>query len=370
MSMQTRRQFVHAGAAITTIAAAAPFISTRATRARAESSRKKLGWAICGLGKLSAEQIAPALLKTERCRLTGLITDSPDKAARWKAQYGIPDRNVYTYDTMERMADNPDIDVVYIVTPNALHLPHTLAAAKAGKHVYCEKPMEISIERCDLMLAACKAANRLLGIAYRLQFEPNNLECVRIAREKELGAVKIVEAGFCISVGDPKQWRLKRALAGGGALMDVGVYAVQAMRYLTGEEPILISAIESKTDAVKFAEVDESVVWQAKFPGGALAYCSASYNAHGIARFRAQAERGWFELDPAFYYGGIHGRRSDGKEIKLPGGDQFAVEMDDFARCIQERKLSKVSGEEGLRDVKVMLAIYEAIRSGAAVKLT
>ena len=369
MSMQTRRQFVRRGAAIATMAVAAPFISTSVTRALADSSRKKLGFAICGLGKLSAEQIAPALLKTQYCRLAGLITDSPDKAARWKAQYGIADRNVYTYDTMERMADNPDIDVVYIVTPNALHLQHTLAAAKAGKHVYCEKPMEISLERCEQMMAACKAADRMLGVAYRLQFEPNNLECVRLAREKVLGAVNIVEAGFCISVGDPNQWRLKRALAGGGALMDVGVYAVQAMRYLTGEEPILISATESKTDPVKFAEVDESVVWQAKFPGGALAYCSASYNAHGIARFRAQAEHGWFELDPAFYYGGIHGRRSDGKEINLPGGDQFAVEMDDFARCIQERKPSRVSGEEGLRDVKIMLAIYESIRTNAAVKL-
>lgn len=367
MSMQTRRQFVRSGVAIAT---AAPFISTSVTRALAESSRKKLGWAICGLGKLSAEQIAPALQKTEYCHLAGLITDSPDKAARWKTQYGIPDSNVYTYDTMERIADNRDIDVVYIVTPNALHLPHTLAAAKAGKHVYCEKPMEISSERCEAMMAACKSADRLLGIAYRLQYEPNNLECVRIARQKELGAVKIVEAGFCISVGDPNQWRLKKALAGGGALMDVGVYAVQAMRYLTGEEPTLISATESKTDPVKFAEVDESIVWQAKFPSGALAYCSASYNAHGIARFRAQAEHGWFELDPAFYYGGIRGRRSDGKEIKLPSGDQFAVEMDEFSRCILERQPpTKVSGEEGLRDVKIMTAIYESIRAGAAVKL-
>jgi predicted dehydrogenase len=365
LSAPTRRRFLQQSAA----SAAAPFISTSVTRALAAASGRKLGYALCGLGKLSAEQIAPALIKTEHCRLTGLVTDSPDKAAQWQSRYGIRDKNVFTYDTMERMADNRDIDVVYVVTPNALHLPHTLAAAKAGKHVFCEKPMEVSAERCEQMIAACKAADRLLGIAYRCQFEPNNLECMRLARDKEFGAVRIIEAGFCVPAGpDPNQWRLKRAL-GGGALMDVGVYALQATRYLSGEEPILVAGTESKTDPARFAEVDETVVWQAKFPGGALAYCSASLNSPGIARFRAQAERGWFELDPAFYYRGIRGRRSDGKEINFPAIDQFAAEMDDFARCIIERRATRVPGEEGLRDVKIMLAIHESIRTGNSVRL-
>lgn len=349
--------------------AAAPFISTSVTRALAEESRKKLGFAICGLGSLSTHQIAPALQKTEHCRLAGIITDTPAKAEQWKSLYGIPDRNIYTYDTMDKLADNPDIDVVYIVTPNALHAPQAFASAKAGKHVFCEKPMEISVERCELMIAACAAADRKLGIAYRCQFEPNNLECMRLAREKEFGDLKIIEASFSISVGDPGQWRLKRALSGGGALLDVGVYALQATRYITGEEPIVVSGLESKTDPVKFSEVDESMVWQARFPSGAIANCSTSYNAQGGARLRAQAERGWFELDPAFYYSGIRGRRSDGKEINLLGGDQFAVQMDDFARCILEDKPSKVDGEEGLRDVRIMMAIYESARTGRPVKL-
>ncbi len=365
MENSSRRRFVLQATAI----AAAPFISTSVTRARAKASSRKLGFAICGLGGLSENQIAPALQKTEHCRLAGIVTDSREKAQKWQAQYGIPASSIYTYDTMERLAHDPQVDVVYIVTPNAQHAEQTLKAARAGKHVICEKPMEVSVEKCQQMIDACAAAKVKLAVAYRCQFEPNNLECVRIAREQELGGLRIIEAAFCISVGDPGQWRLKHALSGGGALMDVGIYALQATRYLTGEEPILVTGTESKTNPVKYREVDETVAWQAKFPGGVLALCSASYELPAAARFRGVTERGWFELDPAFYYGGNRGRRSDGKEINLPSGDQFAAEMDDFARCILENRPSKVAGEEGLRDVRIMMGIYESIRTGRAVAL-
>jgi predicted dehydrogenase len=365
VATQSRRRFVRTAGALL----AAPYLSTRVTRALAAAAAPKLGVAICGLGNLSENQIAPALQKTAHCRLSGLITDTPAKAQKWTQRYGIPARNVYTYERMADLAHNTDIDVVYIVTPNALHAEQTIAAAKAGKHVFCEKPMEVSVEKCQQMIDACHGAKRALGVAYRCQYEPNHLECVRIAREREFGPLRIIEAGFGVSIGAPGQWRLKRALSGGGALMDVGIYALQATRYLTGEEPALVTATETKTDPVKYAEVDETVVWEARFPGGAVAYCTASYSVPGIARFRASAERGWFELDPAFYYSGNHGRRSDGREINLPEIDQFAAEMDDFARCIMTGEKSKVAGEEGLRDVRIMLAIYESIRTGRAVTL-
>jgi predicted dehydrogenase len=361
----SRREFVLG----VTAAATAPLVRNAAAAPRANAHGRKLGFAICGLGNLSEHQIAPALLKTQHCRLSGVITDSPDKARQWQARYGIPASGVYSYDSMDRLAHNPDIDVVYIVTPNAQHADQTLKAAAAGKHVMCEKPMEVSVEKCQQMIDACKAAKVKLAVAYRCRFEPNNLECVRIAHDRELGALRLVEAQFCISVGEPGQWRLKRALAGGGALMDVGIYALQASRYLTGEEPLLVCGVETKTDPVKFAEVDETMTWQAKFPSGALAVCTASYNLPSAARFRGTAERGWFELDPAFFYDGNHGQRSDGKRIALPSGDQFAAEMDDFARCILEDRPSKISGEEGLRDVRIMMAIYESARTGRAVKL-
>jgi predicted dehydrogenase len=360
--MTGRRRFIAQAAAI----AAAPFISTTVTRAQAAASSRKLGFAICGLGNLSSRQIAPALQKTAHCRLTAVITDTPAKAASWKTEYNIAERNIYTYDTMQRMADNPDIDVVYVVTPNALHLDHALAAVKAGKHVFCEKPLEISVERCQKMIAAVKAANRMLGVAYRCQFEPHHLECMRIARSKELGALKVIDAYFGYNT-EPNVWRLKRELAGGGPLMDVGIYALQATRYLTGEEPVWVSATTTQGDPTRFAEVEESVLWQARFPSGAVSQCGASYNTAPVSYFRAIAERGWFGLDPAFPYDGIRGMRSDGKPLDFPATDQFAVEMDDFAQCILEKKPSKVSGEEGLRDVKIMMAIYESARTGKPV---
>jgi predicted dehydrogenase len=362
--MTGRRRFIAQAAAV----AAAPFISTTVTRALAAASRKRLGFALCGLGGLSTDQIAPALQKTANCRLAGIITDTPDKATKWKSQYNIPDKSVYTYDTMQRMADNPDIDVVYIVTPNAMHLDNAVAAAKAGKHVFCEKPMEISVERCQKMIDALKAANRMLGVAYRCQFEPHHLECMRLAREKVFGSLKLIDAYFGFNI-PPGVWRVNRTLSGGGPLMDVGIYALQATRYLTGEEPTWVSGTTNKGDPARFSEVEESVIWQARFPSGALSNCGASYNAAPSGYFRAIAEHGWFAMDPAFNYGGNKGTRSDGKPLEFAATDQFAAEMDNFAECILENKPSKVSGAEGLRDVRVMMAIYESARTGRPVEL-
>jgi predicted dehydrogenase len=362
--MAARREFLVQAAAV----AAAPFISTRVTRALAAASRKKLGFALCGLGNLSTNQIAPALQKTANCRLAGIITGTPAKAARWQAQYNISAANVYNYETMHRIADNADIDVVYVVTPNGLHLDNALVAAKAGKHVFCEKPMEISVERCQRMIDAVKAAGRVLGIGYRCRFEPHHLECMRLAHEKEFGAVKLIDAHFGFNI-EPSVWRLKRALSGGGPLMDVGIYCLQATRYLTGEEPVWVSATTTQGDPARFSEVEASVLWQTRFPGGAISHCGSSYTAAGLGYLRAIAEQGWFGLDPAFNYGGIRGLRSDGKVIELEPTDQFAVEMDNFAGCIMNKTPTRVPGEEGLRDVRIMTSIYESARTGKPVEL-
>jgi predicted dehydrogenase len=360
----TRRDFLRAS---TLAAASVPFISPLTSRA-AEPD-KKLGFALVGLGSLSTHQIAPALLKTKYCRLAGIVTGTPAKAARWKQRYNIPDKNIYDYDTMDQMADNPDIDVVYVVTPNALHADGTIKAAKAGKHVLCEKPMEVSVAKCEQMIAACKEARRQLAIGYRLHFEPNNLECVRLARSKMWGDLKMIDANFGFLIGDPTQWRLKKDLSGGGCLMDVGIYALQAARYLSGEEPLTVSAASSVTDPVKFKDIEESITWQLKFPSGVIAKCSSTYGFSGMDNFTAYAEQGWWQLDPAYIYGGIQGRRSDGVEIALDNIDQFAAEMDDFANCILTSQPTRVPGEEGLRDIKLMMAIYESARTGQTINL-
>jgi len=359
----SRRNFLKT----TSLAAASlPFIPSLSFSAE---PKRKIGYALCGLGNLSTNQLAPALQNTKYCQLTGIITGSPDKAKRWQAKYNLPDRSVYTYETMAKLAENPDIDVVYVVTPNALHAEHTIAAAKAGKHVLCEKPMEVSPEKCQQMIEACKAADKQLAIGYRLHFEPNNLECVRLAREKVFGELKYIEAGFGFAIGDPKQWRLNKALSGGGPMMDVGIYALQAMRYLSGAEPLSVSVITTTIDTEKFRDIEEALAWQMKFPGGLLASGNTSYRFSGMNRFSAYAQRGSFGLSPAYSYHGLHGTRSDGQAIQMPDMDQFGAQMDDFAQCILENRPTRVPGEEGLRDMKIITAIYESARTGKTVNL-
>ncbi len=359
----SRRDFLKTAMLAT---AGLPFAAKNSFAAEPE---RKIGFALCGLGGLSTGQIAPALQQTKFCKLTGIITGSPEKAKRWQARYNLPDRSVYNYETMSRLADNPDIDVVYVVTPNGLHADHTIAAAKAGKHVLCEKPMEVSTTKCQQMIDACKAAGKQLAIGYRLHFEPNNLECVRLAREKVFGNLKSIEAAFGFHIGDPKQWRLNRALSGGGPMMDVGIYALQATRYLSGEEPASVTAKATTTDKEKFRGIEESLTWQMKFPSGVTGSGMTTYAFSGMDRFNVTAERGSFGLDPAYGYHGLRGTRSDGQIIKMPDIDQFAAEMDDFAQCILANRPIRVPGEEGLRDLKIITAIYEAARTGKPVEL-
>ena len=332
------------------------------------AENKKLGVALVGLGSLSTNQIAPAFQKSANCKLAAIVTGTPDKEKLWSEKYGIGPGHIYNYNSFDKLASDESVDLVYIVLPNSMHAEYTVRAAKAGKHVLCEKPMANSAADCRDMISACQAANRKLAIGYRCQYEPHHLKCVEMARNKELGAIKMIEAGFAFKIGDPKQWRLNKQLAGGGALMDVGVYALQACRYLTGEEPTMITAQDTKTDAAKFAQVDESITWLMQFPSGVLAYCSTSYNFNGLNRFNAFTENGFVRMDPAFSYTGNKMETSKGK-VELDVPDQFATEMDAFAKCILENKPSKVSGEEGLRDLLAVEAIYKSIETRTSVKV-
>jgi predicted dehydrogenase len=348
-----------------------PFVSSLTFAARAaEDQPRKLGFALVGLGGLSNGQLAPALRRTQYCRLAAIVTGTPSKIPVWKSRYDIPDKNVYNYDTMARMADNPDIDVVYVVTPNGLHAESVIKAAKAGKHVFCEKPMETTVEKCEQMISAVKQAGRMLGVGYRCQFDPNHIECRRLATEKVFGELKSIEAGFSRSIS-ANEWRVKKALAGGGPLMDVGIYALQTCRFVSGLEPLEVSAkFGPISDPAKFSEVEESVDWEMTFPGGLKTTCHTDYIGGNFRSFTVTAEKGTFGLDPAYNYNSSRGTRSDGQAINLPGVNQFAAEMDDFAQCIMTNKPSKVSGEEWLRDLKIMMAIYDSARAGKPVKLT
>lgn len=323
---------------------------------------KKLGIALVGLGKYSSGQLAPALKETKYCQLTGLVSGSPKKTTEWKEKYNIADKNIYDYQNFDSIKDNPDIDIVYIVLPNSMHAEYTIRAAKAGKHVICEKPMAVTVKECEDMIAACEEAGRLLSIGYRLHFEPHNLLMMESGTNKTYGKINTISAKHGMEI-EPNVWRVNKKLAGGGPLMDVGIYCVQGAIYTTGHDPIAVSAKEGKkTDHEKFKEVEQSLTWTMEFPGGMIAQCETSY-AEELNLLRAEAEKGWFELNPAYEYEGIKGSTSDGK-MDLPQVNQQALQMDDFALCVQDNKQSKVPGEMGLRDVKILLSIYRAMESG------
>lgn len=332
------------------------------------TTQRKLGVALVGLGKYSTEQLAPALQETRRCRLAGIVTGTPDKAAKWQATYNIPEKNVYTYENFDSIKDNPDIDIVYVVLPNAMHAEFTIRAAKAGKHVICEKPMAVSVQEGEDMIEACREADRLLSIGYRLHFEPHNIAMAEFGQNKTFGDVKKVIARDGMDI-EPNGWRLSKTLAGGGPLMDLGIYCVQGAIYTAGDLPIAVTAKEGKkTDAKRFREVEQSMTWIMEFPNGAVAECETSY-AKKMDWLRAEAEEGWFELEPAFGYDGIRSRASDGP-FDFPQVREQVLQMDDFALCINNNKKSKVSGEMGLRDLKVLSAIYESARTGKKVRLS
>src|SRR5262245_6296903 len=263
----TRRSLL-AGAAAGSAVLALP----RRGRGAAPPARR-IGFALVGIGKLTQMQLVPALRATKVAKLTALVSGHADKAKRVAAAEGVPGRNIYSYETFDRIADNPDVDVVYVVLPNSMHAEYSIRAVRAGKHVYCEKPMAVTPAECEQMIAAAKKASRQLGIGYRLPFEPYNLEMMRIARARELGAIKFITATAGTIPRDPKEWRLDRKLAGGGSMVDIGIYALQAARYVSGEEPASVSARATITDHAKFKDIDETLAFSMTFGSGIVASC-------------------------------------------------------------------------------------------------
>lgn len=369
--LSSRRQFLKTLArgtgGVALAASVGPLVSTAAPR-----PGQRLGIALVGLGNYATGQLAPALQETKQCYLAGIVTGTPAKAKTWQRKYDIPEQNIYNYETFDRVADNPDIDIIYVVLPNGMHAEYTIRAAEAGKHVICEKPMATSVKEGRAMIEACEKTGRKLSIGYRLHFEPHHQRVMKLGQEEVYGPVTVMQAGFGFRIGDPPypshiRWRLDKEMAGGGALMDVGIYALQAARYVTGEEPVAVTAQEYTTRPDVFDEVDETIFFQLEFPGGTVVDGSTSYNGN-FNRMYATATDGWFEVRPAYGYGGIRGRTLEGS-MNLPNVNQQARQMDAFAACIINDRTSRVSGEEGLRDLRVIEAIYESIATGKRVRI-
>lgn len=359
----SRRTFIKQ---LSIMAASAGATAGFSHRVQARSIQNKLGIALVGLGYYSTDLLAPALQETEHCYLAGIVTGTPAKADAWSRQYGIPQKNIYSYETFDQIADNPDIDIVYVVLPNSMHAEYTIRAAQAGKHVICEKPMALSVRECEQMIEACEKAGRKLSIGYRMHFEPTTQEVMRIGKEKVFGDIRFVMAGAGYRESRADHWKVKKDM-GGGAMMDMGVYSLQAARYSTGEEPISVTAQTFVTRPDIFTEVDETTSFQLEFPSGAVANLHTSFSA-SMNYLYVTAADGWVRLDPFSSYRGITGETSQGS-LNYPVINQQAAQMDEVARCIVEDKPMRVPGEEGLRDMRVVEAIYESIRTGQKIKL-
>jgi glucose-fructose oxidoreductase len=337
--------------------------ATLRPRLLAAEGTKKLGVALVGLGGYSSGQLGPALKLTQHCRLAGVVTGSADKGRRWAGEYGFPESSIYSYDTMGRLADNPEIDIVYVVTPNGLHAEHAIAAARAGKHVICEKPLANTVAECDAILAACQKAGVKLSMGYRLHFDPFHEELRRLVRTGEFGPFLKMDGGFAFRMGKP-QWRAEKKLAGGGPLMDVGVYVIQEACMAAGADPVALTATElPKQRPEFFVDVEEAIRWQLEFANGARAACYSSYNDNRND-FRAEAKDGWFQIGPAYSYNGLKAATSRGPVNVPPPASQQALQMDDFAQCVAEKRESRVPGAMGRRDMVIIEAIYASAAAG------
>jgi glucose-fructose oxidoreductase len=321
--------------------------------------KTKLGVALVGLGYYSKDLLAPALQQTQYCSLVGVVTGTPSKADSWKAQYGLKDKNIYNYDNFDSIANNDDIDVVYVVLPPSMHAEYSIRAAKAGKHVWCEKPMAMTVTECQQMIDAAKSNKVKLSIGYRVHHEPNTQKIMEFAKQQTYGKVKTVtaKAGYF----DPRSdhWKQKKSL-GGGVMYDMGVYPLNAARYSTGLEPIAVSAKASTTRPEIYKEVEETMEFDLKFPGNATASCLASFG-QSLNELRVNCEKGWYELVPFQSYSGVQGKTSDNKILNATIPNQQARQMDDDAAAIINNKNMLVPGEEGLKDIRVVEAIYRSV---------
>lgn len=359
----SRREFTKLTALGFAAGTAVPFL------AQAQNSQRKIGYCIVGLGRI-ADHHMRGIAESSSSTITGLVSGHRDKAEKIAAQYGVPKSSIYSYEEIERIRDNKAIDAVIICLPNSMHAEYTIRSAKSGKHVLCEKPMSTTVLEAEDMIGACKAANVKLMIAYRLHYEPITLKTIQLIRSGAIGKVQAIDSanGFNIA---PGEWRSTHAMAGGGPLMDVGIYSLNAARYLTGEEPAAFTAVATTDkDDGRFQGVEENLAWTMRFPSGAVASCATTYGASMPGYYKVFGSKGWLEVG-TFNYEGLRLRASYRASRDVPtttideanpahDPSQFVAQIDHFSRCILENKTPGTPGEEGLRDMQHIQSIYRA----------
>lgn len=326
--------------------------------------RERLGVALVGLGSYASGRLAPGLQQTEHCELRGIVTGTPSKIPEWQEEYGIPDANVYNYETMHEVANNDDIDIIYVVTPPSLHAKYSIIGAEAGKHVWCEKPMAMDEEECRSIINATEKNRVQLTIGYRMQHEPNTQTIIKYGRENTYGEITELStgAGYNGSHRDPENWR-RIGHMGGGALYDMGVYPINGARYATGMEPVAARGRQWSEREDMYSDVDEFTEFELRFENGLVAKGETAFGKSSNY-LDVQCTDGWYRLEPMQSYSGVQGETSDGTELPPDPNHQQARQMDNDALAIKENRDPTVPGEDGLADIHIVRAIMESSEQG------
>jgi glucose-fructose oxidoreductase len=337
-------------------------------RTRRPAVKRRVRYAVVGIGHIAQAAVLPAFANARRnSALAAIVSDDPKKQRAIARRYGL-DR-VFSYDEFEECLQT--VDAVYIAVPNSAHAEFTIRAANAGVHVLCEKPMAVTEDDCLRMIQACRVAQVRLMIAYRLHFEEINLRAIELVRRGRLGDPKYFNSSFSLSVRDG-DIRTRRAL-GGGTLYDIGVYCINAARYLFRAEPVEVVACSVNSGVPRLSEIDETTAAILRFDGGRVASFVTSFNAADVSMYRVVGTRGELVVDPAYEY-------ADGLAYRLTVGgrthrktigrrDQFAPELLYFSDCILQNRKPEPSGEEGLQDVRIVQALYESAETGKPVAI-
>jgi predicted dehydrogenase len=367
-----RQQSTSRRKAIKTLAAATAglFFSPNPFFACTRNKKDKLGIALVGLGYYSTDLLAPALQQTRNCYLAGIVTGTPSKAEAWQKKYNLADKNIFNYQSFDQVANNPDIDIIYVVLPPSMHKEYVIRAANAGKHVFCEKPMALTSDECQAMIDACKSSKRKLAIGYRLQHEPNTQAYRKIVADNSLGKVKSVSCAAGYTENRTNHWKQKKEM-GGGVMYDMGVYPIQGVRMGTAMEPIAVVSAKLSTNRPEIYKdgLDEIAIATLEFPGGVMGDIKTSF-AENINFLNIGCEKGEIKIAPYQQYAGVKGSSPLG-EINFPYNIpwQQAKQMDDDCLSIMNNQPMLVPGEEGQRDIRIVEAVYSVAKNGQRVKL-
>jgi predicted dehydrogenase len=342
-----------------------------ARKRQTQKARSKIRYAVVGQGYISQVAVLPAFSNaTRNSQLVALISDDPPKLQKLSKKYGV--QHTYLYEQYDECLKSGEVDAVYIALPNHLHCDFTVRAAEAGVHVLCEKPMAVSVSECEQMIAAVRENGVKLMIAYRLHFEEANLRAVKVAQSGQLGDLRIFNSSFTMQV-EEGNIRLKRAL-GGGTLFDIGIYCINAARYLFQDEPLRVFAVTESNGEKRFAEVEEMTSAILVFPHNRLACFTCSFGAADVSRYEIVGTKGSLQVDMAYEFSSaMHHTVTIGERKTLrafPKRDQFGPELLYFSDCILEGKEPEPSGQEGMADVQIIDALYRSAENRSPVNLS